>query len=184
MTTLIENSFALSTNLLKKDLRKAREKDPVEGYLNVTANGKPAILDYRVEYEQERAYLVVTLGMEPQRILLEEHELTFGTRSYLTCECGCRVNALYLDKGIFACRKCKNLKYQSTTINRNSKHGKFIYQQNQILKLMTMRESLGRIFYRSQYSKRFKRWLGLCESAGLTNEVVDARKLMEAINSH
>lgn len=46
-----------------------------------------------------------------------------------------------------------------------------------------MRESMGRIFYKSQYSKRFKRWLKLCNQAGLTDEIKDANDLMTAINS-
>ena len=60
--TLVENTFALSTNLLKEDLRKAREKELVEGYLNISYNGRPTIVDYYVEYENEKAYLVVNFG--------------------------------------------------------------------------------------------------------------------------
>ena len=183
MAELIENTFALSAHLLKKDLRKARRKEPVEGYLNFSYHGKPSVLDYSTEYENEDAYLIVSFNAEPQRILLSEHELTFGTRTYLTCKCGYRTNALYLNKGIFACRKCHNLQYESNTSNRNSKHGKFLYQHHKIIKIMNMRESMGRIFYKSQYSKRFKRWLKLCNQAGLTDEIKDANDLMTAINS-
>ena len=53
---LIENSFALSTRLLKKDLYKVREKELVEGYFN----GRPTVVDYYIEYENENAYLVVS----------------------------------------------------------------------------------------------------------------------------
>lgn len=183
MAELVENSFALSTHLLKKDLHKARRKEPVEGYLNFLHNGKPSVLDYFTEYEGEDAYLVVSFNIEPQKILLSEHELSFGTRTYLTCKCGLRTNALYFNKGIFACRKCHKLRYKSVTINRNSRHGKFLYQQISVLKLMAMRESMGRILYKSQYSKRFKRWLKLCARAGLTKETLDAQNLMAAINS-
>ena len=125
MAELIENTFALRAHLLKKTFVKRGEKEPVEGYLNFLHNDRPSVLDYSIEYENEDTYLIVNFNAEPQRILLSEHELTFGTRTYLTCKCGYRTNALYLNKGIFACRKCHNLQYESTTSNRNSKHGKF-----------------------------------------------------------
>lgn len=183
MRELVENSFALSTHLIKKDLRKARRKEPVEEYLNFSYNGKSTVLDYSIEHDDDTLYLVINFTAEPQRILLSEQELTFGTRIYLTCNCGYRTNALYLNKGIFACRKCHNLRYRSTTINRNSRHGRFIYQHSNILKLMDTRESMGRIFYKFQYTKPFKRWLELCARAGLTKEILDAQKLMAGINS-
>lgn len=183
MAELVENSFALSTRLLKKDLNRARGGETVDGYLNFLYNGKETVLDYSIEHENDTPYLVINFTAEPQKILLSEQELTFGTRVYLTCKCGDRTNALYLSKDIFACRKCHKLRYESTTINRNSRHGKFLYQQRNILKIIAMRENMGRIFYKSQYTKRFKRWLGLCARAGLTKEVLDAQKLMWAINS-
>ena len=183
MKTLVENLFALSTHLLRKDLAKTRRKEPVEGFLNVVLDNNATVVDYAVEYEGEETYLVVIFGVEPQRILLQDHQLTFGIRTYLTCSCGNRTTALYLHKGVFACRKCHELSYTSTTINKTSKHGRFIYQQNQILRIMNMREDMSRIFYGSKYTRRFVRWLELCGRAGLTKEVEDAHELMEAINS-
>ena len=181
--SLIEDTFALSTKILKEDLKKAREKELVEGYFNITYNGRPTAIDYYVEYENEKACLVVNFREEPQRILLSEEELTFGIRTYLTCACGNRVNTLYLKEGVFACRECHNLKYQSTTINRNSRHGNFLYKQSQIIKAMDMRESMGRIFYKSQYTKKFNRYLNICTRVGLYNEVIEAQKLLTRINS-
>ena len=182
MKNLVESSCHINTHILKEVLQKAREKLPVSGFLNLVNGNTETPIDYRVEYEENSACLVIEFDTEPQRILLSHHELTFGTRTYLTCSCGCRTNALYLNKGVFACRKCHNLCYQSTTINKTTKHGKFLYKQSQIIKLMERREGLNRIFYKSQYSKPFMRWLSLCESAGLVNEVKDAKELMLAIN--
>lgn len=183
MKTLIEDSCALSTNLLKKDLRKARDREPVEGTLNIIYNNKPSILDYKVEYAGGETYLDVFFGIESQRILLSEYGLTFGMRTYLTCGCGARTNALYLKLGFFACRKCQKLSYRSTTINSKSEHGRFLYQQSKRLKLMEIRESIGRIFYKSKYTKRFMRWLKLCEQSGLFREVKSATDLMIAIDN-
>lgn len=181
---LVENSFALSTHLIKNDLLKARKREPAEGYLNIAdAYNKATVADYRIEYAGEETYLIIYFGVEQQRILLAEQELTFGTRTYLTCGCRSRTNKLYLNEGVFACRKCHKLQYQSTTINRSSKHGRFLYQESQRLKIMAEREKMSRIFWRSRYSKNFVRWLRLCDRAGLKREVEDAINLMSAINS-
>lgn len=183
MADLIENSFALNTHLLKKPLRMARAKELEKGCLKLLYNGRPSVLEYSIEHKDDNSYLVIEFATKSQRILLSEQKLTFGTRAYLTCKCGDKTTALYLSKDIFACRKCHKLQYESTTINRNSRHGKFLYQQSRVLRLMEMRESIGRIFYRAKYSKRFKRWLELCSRAGMMKEVLDAQRLMGDINS-
>ena len=184
MKTLVESCFRLDTKLLKKDLAKARNKESVEGFLNFLDNGKQTALDYSIEYSfDENTYLIINYGEESQRILLSNYELTFGTRTYLTCNCGCRTNALYLKNEIFACRKCQRLTYESTTINRNSKHGKFFYKQSRAIKLIDMRESMGRrVFYKSHYSKRYLHYLHLCAHAGLMDEIIKANELKTVID--
>ena len=186
MKTPITDCFALSTNLLKKDLKKARQNEPVENeFLNFRLNGRPAALDYSVEYDfSENAYLVIKFGPEPQKILLSTRELTFGIRSYLNCGCGSKVNALYLKNTFFACRNCHHLSYPSTKLNNRSDHGRFFYQQNKRLELLDMRESISRVFYKSQYTKKFLRWLKLCNQAGLFRETVAAKKTIDAINEY
>ena len=183
MNTLVENCFRLSTKLLRNDLRKARNKEPVEGeYLNFIHNGRSSTLFYSIEYSFDgNTYLVVTFNTEPQKILLSTHELTFGTRTYLSCPCGHRTNALYLKNSFFACFECQKLRYGSTSINRRSDHGQFLYQQSKRLKLMNMRADIARIFYKSKYTKRFLRWKKLCDQAGFVREVSDAEVLMDAI---
>lgn len=183
MAELIENSFALSTHLLKKDLGKARRGELVDGYFNFSHNGKQTVLDYSIEYEDDKPYLVINFTAKPQKILLSEQGLTFGTRTYLTCKCGSRTTALYLSKDIFACRKCHKLRYESTTINRTSRHGRFLYQVSRTIKLINRRERIGRMFYKSKYTKRYNRWLELCTRTGLTNEVSEAQKLLDAVNN-
>lgn len=184
MKTLVENCFALSTKLLRNDLRKARDRESVEGeYLNFLLNGKPSVLYYSIEYSDENAYLVVTAGEEPQKILLCTHELTFGTRTYLTCGCSKRTNTLYLKNAFFACFECSNLRYKSTTINSRSDHGRMLYQQSKRLKLMDMRENIPRPLYRSKWTKRFLRFVKLCDKAGLFNQVRDAKTTIETIKA-
>ena len=183
MRTLIENTFALSTKVLRKDLKKARNKELVSGeYLNFRHNGKPSALDYSIEYSFDgNTYLVINFDGEPQKILLSTHELTFGTRTYLTCGCSKRTNALYLKNTFFACFECSSLRYGSTSLNRRSDHGRMLYQQSKRLKLMDMREKMDRIFYKSKYTKRFEHWKELCRKAGFTRQVSDAELLMDAI---
>ena len=185
MKTLKESCFALSTKLLRKSLQKARNKESVEEeYLNFLLNGRSSVLYYSIEYSDENTHLVVTNGEEPQKILLSNHDLTFGTRTYLTCGCGLRVNALYLKGTYFACFKCQNLRYRSTTISTTSDHGRMLYQQNKRLKLLDMRESIPRPLYRSKYTKKFIRFLKLCNQSGLLGPVRDAQTTMETIREY
>lgn len=183
MKTLVENCFALSTKLLKKDLQKARNQEPVEeGYLNFRLNGRPSTLFYSIEYSFDgNTYLIINFSEEPQRILLSQRELTFGTRTYLTCGCGYKTNTLYLKNTFFACFKCSNLRYKSTTINSNSDHGRMLQIQIKRLKLIDMRESISRPLYRSRWTKRFMRFVKLCDQAGMFNQVRDAQNTMKTI---
>jgi len=184
MRTLIESSFGLTTKMLKRELKKARQNEPVEsGFVNFKYNGRPSVLDYSIEKSFDgNNYLVIRFESEPQKILLSEHNLTFGARTYLTCACGAKTNALYLKLGYFACRTCQGLHYQSNSINPNSEHGMFLYLQARRLKLINMRAEMGRIFYRSGYTKRFLKWSKLCVQAGLISYVHEAEKLTKDIN--
>lgn len=182
---MIESCFKLSTKLLRKDLEKARFKQPVQDeYLNFLHNGKPSALNYSIDYFIDgNTYLVVTFNTEPQNILIATRDLTFGTRTYLVCGCGTRVNALYLKNTFFACRNCHKLQYKSTTINNSSIHGRYLNEQAKRLRLAEMRAEIDRIFYRSKYTKRFMRFLKLCAQAGLFGPVKDATETMKAINN-
>ncbi|MEI6420146.1 MAG: hypothetical protein WCO30_00800 [bacterium] len=189
MKTLRESCFALSTKLLRNDLKKARNKEPIEGFLNFIYNGKPSALDYKIEYyPDDNAYLIISYAAEPQQILLSERELTYGTRTYLTCGCSHKTNTLYLKNTqgsfFFACFNCHRLRYKSTTINCRSDHGRVLYQQLKRLELIDMKENIGRIFYRSKFTKKFVAWLKLCEKTGLFKEVVSAQKTMELIKEY
>lgn len=186
MKTLKESCFALSTKLLRKNLQKARNNDLVDGeYINFIHNGKPSVLFYFIEHNFDgNTYLVVTFEAEPQKILLSQRELTFGTRTYLTCGCSKRTNTLYLKNTFFACFECSSLRYKSTTINSRSDHGRMLYQQNKRLELIEMRESIPRPLYRSKWTKRFMRFVKLCDQAGLLREVKGAQITMKAIQDY
>ena len=187
MKTLVESCFVLDTKTIKNDLRLARrQKGAIGGCINIIHGNKQSVADYYIEIGKEHDYLVIQYGEEEQRIRLTEGELHFGPRSMFICDCGTRVGKLYLPSHAiqFKCRKCHNLAYQSTTINRTSKHGKFLHQQSQILKLADMRDKMNRIFYKSRYTKRFLHWLGLCSRAGLFDEAMQAWKLQDAVNGY
>lgn len=190
MKTLRENCFALTTNLLKKDLRKSRLKEPVEEeYLNFRHNGRPSALFYSIEYSfDENTYLVVTFNAEPQRILLSTRELPLGTRTYLTCGCGYKTNTLYLknnpESTLFSCFKCHRLRYRSTVINTRSDHGQMLYLANKRIKLRDMRESIPRPLYRSKWTKRFLRFVKLSLQAGMFDQVRGAEITMDAIKKY
>ena len=186
MKTLIENCFALSTKLLRKDLKKARNREPVkEEYLNFRHNGKPSVLFYSIEYDFDgNTYLVINFNAEPQRILLATRELTFGTRTYLTCGCGYKTNTLYIKNTFFACFKCSSLRYKSTLINSRSDHGRMLYLENKRAEVINMRENIPRPLYRSRWTKRFTHFVKLCSQAGLFREVIGAQITMNAIKKY
>lgn len=121
---------------------------------------------------------------EPQEFMWEEISLTFGERAYFYCPCGCRVAKLYIPPNGFElkCRNCHNLHYALTVLNKNSPAGRAVYQMNRLQKLANSRASMDRIFYRGEYTKRFKGFLCLCKKAGLDNIVKGAEDLKELIN--
>jgi hypothetical protein len=127
---------------------------------------------------------VSAAGGDPQIIYFEFVWITYGERAYFKCpSCDLVVSKLYLPKGSkeFKCRKCHGLQYYLTTFNKNSVAGRQFYKMDRLQKLAKTRESMGRIFYKGEYSKKFKRFLGLCEKAGFYEDVKSAQNLMELI---
>ena len=59
-----------------------------------------------------------------------------------------------------------------------------LYQQNKRLELINMRESIPRPLYRSKWTKRFVRFIKLCDKAGLFREVKGAQTTMKAIQDY
>jgi len=124
-------------------------------------------------------------GQEPQRLILEQIDLTFGPMVYFVCGCGYRALKLYLPpKGTrFACRSCQKLGYRGSGLNPKSVAGKAIHQIERISKLADTRASMSRIFYRGQYTRRFNRFLTQCGDAGLNSIVDDARDLLDILKT-
>ena len=183
---LVENCLAVSATHFKRAFVRIRKRKSVNDLINIPYRGKEITINYWSEYRNNEIYLVVAIkGLNSQDILLYESELAFGTRSYFVCKCGHRSHKLYLpsNKAEFRCRKCHNLKYEITTINRNSIQGKLFYRTNRMIKLTNTRVGMNRIFYKNQYTKRFKRHLNLFSRAGFGEMAEEAKKLMEAMYS-
>jgi len=163
----IENSFSLTPNDILLDRHHGSLK------INYWTNDSADLSSVCVSIE----------GREPQKINLDWEEITYGERAYFQCECGLRVNKIYLPENgkEFACRKCHGLLYQLTTFNRHTNAGKFLYKQNRLQKLMESREKMGRILYKNNFTKRFERFLNLCNKAGLDDVVKGANTLKELI---
>ena len=184
MAELIEHCSIITTKRFRQDLQRVKEQGrSVSGFIDIKHGNKTSVADYTVEYGAEFDYLVIHNEGVEQRIKLIDSELHFGARIWFLCECGVRVAKLHLPPGAreFKCRHCHKLAYASTGVNKNSRHGFFIYKQSQILKLIAKRESMGRIFYRSEYTRRFNKWLDKCDEVGLVGERVEAEELMRAI---
>jgi hypothetical protein len=185
MKTLIESCFHLSTKLLKKDLRRARErKASITGFINISLGYAQTVADYYIEYGPEHDYLVISYGEVEQRVKLAESELRFGPRSWFICECDRRVSKLYLPPHakLFKCRRCYKLSYELTTVNRKSRIGQLAYQTNRGIKLMHTRENMRSVHYRGKLTQRFNRFVALSAKAGITSTKEDALKLMRDLN--
>ncbi|HBG68855.1 hypothetical protein A2W67_02600 [Candidatus Nomurabacteria bacterium RIFCSPLOWO2_02_40_28] len=163
----IENSFSLTPNDILQDRHHGSLK------ISYWTNDATDLSDVSVSVK----------GGEPQKINLEWEEITYGQRAYFQCSCGLRVNKIYLpaDAKEFKCRKCHKLLYQLTTFNRHTNVGQFLYKQNRMQKLMESREKMGRILYKNNFTKRFERFLNLCNKAGLDDVVKGANTLKELI---
>lgn len=122
-------------------------------------------------------------GHEPQRFAWEAIEITFGERAYFRCTCNHRAAKLYLPPNgtKFLCRGCHGLQYRLSSFNRHSVAGVALYRMNRLQKLADSRASMGRILYDGKYSKRFERFLGLCDRAGLDSIVQGASDLKTLI---
>lgn len=186
MKTLVESCFHLSTKLLSKDLRGAREhKNGLGGFINIRFGDKESVADYCFEYTPEFDYLIVQYGETEQKIKLAESELHFGPRSWFLCGCDRCVGKLYLPPGAkeFKCRLCYGLVYELATFSHYSKHGQVLYRTNRMIKLINNEEKIRTKFYGGNPTQRFNRLLTLSDKAGLTSNRENAEKLLLAINS-
>jgi len=183
MKISLDSCFILDTKMLKKNLRLAREhKSGLGGFIDISFEykEKKTQADYHFIYDPEYDYLVIHYDGKEQKIKLAESQMRLGSRSWFVCGCGKWVGKLYLPELFksFKCRHCCGFYYPSTRINKRSKHGKFLYKNSKMLKLIEMREKISRIFYKSQYTKAFLHWLKLCDEVGLTGERLNAMLLM------
>ena len=124
-------------------------------------------------------------GHESQKLALEWLYMTYGEVAYFNCNCGHRVARMYLvpNGSEFRCRICHKLKYRSSSTNPKSIAGMALHNFSRINKIMETRENMSRIFYNGQYTKRFNRFLTLCNKAGLDSMVDDAKNLAEIVKT-
>jgi hypothetical protein len=176
----------MNSDLFVEDSLFLTPKDILCGILsNQNKKSDSRTLDYWLDDLNNPSVAFVSIsGNEPQSIGLEWKTITFGERAYFLCECESRVSKLYLPRGSFRfkCRKCHSLQYQLTSFSRYSVAGKSLYHMNRLQKLTDSRAGMGRIFYNGNYTKKFERFLGLCDKAGLENVVQGAKVLKELVS--
>ena len=184
---LVEECPYLAIGAVKQDLQRSRNKESnITGVIKICYDNAELICNYWFEHLNNSTFFAISVnGHAPQRILISERELQFGTRNYFVCDCRRQANKLYLPSGKteLKCRACYGLRYELSTINRSSSHGKFMYLTNRTIKLANQRADMNRIIYKNRYTKRYQRFLKLCGQAGLSNIVQDARDLMAAIKN-
>ncbi len=174
--------------LRPKDALMGLRVDKIVGKENTNTTNKPGELYLWFEEDliDPNIVHVSVNGNEPQKLVLEYINATYGQRCYLICNCGHRVAKLHLTPHgkEFRCRVCLNLRYRISVTNSRSIAGGALHNFSRISKLMEMRERIDRIFYRGRFTKRYKRFLMLCGKAGLNSEVDRAQNLLETIKSH
>jgi hypothetical protein len=174
---LVENCFFLTP----RDVGRRFDRIRKLGVNNL--EHRPGITYWFDDMSEPTCLFVSVDGSEPQKIDWKPVELTFGETAYFYCGCGYKARKLYLLPGgkEFKCRKCHKLKYELTVLNRNSIAGRSIYRISRLHKLANSRACMSRIFYNGNYTKRFERFLRLCERAGLDSIVKGANDLKELI---
>ena len=175
---LVEECFFITPKDVGERLYRVRKLG-----VNILEN-RPDITYWFDDMNNPAKLFISINGRESQSFDWELVELTFGEREYFYCSCGHRATKLYLPPNSceFKCRKCHNLKYELLSFNSKSVAGKNIYKINRLHKLANSRASMSRIFYNGQYTKRFERFLGLCERAGLDSIVQGANDLKTLVN--
>ena len=172
-SSFVEDSFALTPKDVLRNIQRPHR-------IGTAADDRRDDVDYWLEHPSDVSVVMVSVGKrEPQRVVMEWEVMTFGERAYFRCGCGLRVAKLLLPLNgtEFKCRKCHRLQYQLTCINRRSIAGASIYRMNRLRKLTYNRAGMSRIFYNGNYTKRFERFLGLCDRAGLDGIVRGAHDL-------
>ena len=169
----------MNTQLFVEDAISISPKQILEN--QIISDHSKAEINYWLDNDANPAIAYVSVqGREPQAYNLDWSTITFGERAYFECQCGAKANKLFLPANgkEFKCRQCHNLQYQLTSFNRNSVGGRALYKMNRLQKLSEARADMGRILYRGEYTRRFERFLGLCDKAGLNDVVAGANNLM------
>jgi hypothetical protein len=185
MAKFTKNYFALTTAILKDDLKKVRNGQRAENKrLDFDNGGVLGTLSYVIEptTEEKAMSLTIYFASEPQEIRLHNRTLKFGVRTDLVCGCGRHCNALYLNpKGdTFYCRKCHKLNYKSAKINVKGEYGVILRARSRREKLAKMKEGIKTFYYRGQPVKKYKKYLKYAEKLDATGkEIREYKKTME-----
>lgn len=177
----IENCFCLTTrDVLRNFFRQKRNSY----YITDDRRGD---ISYRFDDPDDPSCLFIRVGNHESRAVGWEFcMLTFGLRSYFHCyHCNSRVAKLFLPPGgkEFFCKKCGKLRYQLESVNAKSVAGRAIHRFIKAQKLVDRRAAMSRIFYSGQYTKRFKRFIGMCARSGLSDIVKGADDLMTLVKT-
>lgn len=188
MPKYIEECYILSASVIKKDLRKIRNGEEISGQVPVCNENRKMQLNYWSKASKEEDHLVVSfLNSEPQEILLQAFNLRYGARSYFTCECGKRGSSLYLhpenEAEGFKCRKCLNLSYKLSSINKRSVYGPNLYQGMRMNKFFNDNKKVPRILYKGKETKTFLAYAHKMKKIGMIKRVNFGLKQIAEIKS-
>ncbi len=174
---LVEDCFAITP----RDVGRRFDRIRKLGVNNLEY--RPGITYWFDNMSEPTCLFISVDGHEPQKFTWEVVEITFGETQFFYCQCGYRAIKLYLlpNGKEFKCRKCHNLRYALSTFNKKSVAGRSIYQMNRLHKLSNSRAGMSKIFHDGNYTKKFERFIKLCDRAGLDSIVTGANDLKTLI---
>lgn len=170
----VEDAFILDIRVIKKELKKLREGEEINGIAIISNESKKIQMNYWSLDKNGEKFLVVNLiGTEPQEIALQLFPLKYGTASFYTCpSCFKRCSKLYVrsDKFTgFQCVKCNKLIYKLSSINRHSDLSYAEYRMVQYEKFWNIKTP--HIFYNGKLTKPFLRQIEKMKKLGMWKKV-------------
>lgn len=168
---------------LKKNGHLSKDRNLSWSTIQWSCNGEPSgNISFRINSESTSPYMQLMYRAKDHRALEDEwndhdHSIDLekiscnfgGYKWFFRCKlyknsvfCGKRARVLYMVNGLFGCRQCANLSYESCNEGKRFRWlFKFVAQEDKEMKLF---QSLRRFYYRGKPTKRYARYLRLVSS--------------------
>ena len=171
---LVEDSWILSISAIKKDLKRIRVGEEVNGQITLHNGNKTMQTTYWNENKNGENYLAVAIpnAVEPKEIKIKTIYLTYGCSNLLECpQCHKPCFKLFIHPEVgkgWKCAKCHKLKYHLQSFNLYSILGISIYRMDQFDKFCVRKKP--RFFYAGKPTKPLLRSIHKLQKIGMIKE--------------